>query len=109
MPPIGQLRKRIELQAPTDTVDSYGQPTRAWATYATVWAQVEPTGGAEGSVANEQQITATHTVTIRYLAGVESTHRALYGARALHFLAPPTNVEERGQWLVIQAEERKEA
>lgn len=109
MPPIGQLRHRIDLQAPTDAADSYGQPARSWSTYGTVWAQIEPAGGGEGAVANEQQITATHTITIRYLAGVSSTHRALFGARVLHFLAPPVNVDERNQWLVIQAEERQEA
>jgi SPP1 family predicted phage head-tail adaptor len=109
MPTIGELRKRIDLQAPTDATDSYGQPTRSWSTYGTVWAQIEPTGGSEGAVANEQQITATHTITIRYLSSVASTHRALFGARVLQFLAPPVNVDERGQWMVVQAEERQEA
>lgn len=105
MPPIGKLRKRLELQAPTDSVDAYGQPTRTWATYATVWAQVEPTGGSEPSAGNEQQLERSHNLTIRYRSGVESTHRALYGSRVLNFDSVQ-NVEEAGVWLLITATER---
>lgn len=105
MPPIGQLRKRLELQAPTDSTDAYGQPTRSWVTYATVWAHIEPTGGGEPAAGNEQQLERTHRITIRHRAGVESTHRGLYGARVLNFDSV-INVDELNVWLLITATER---
>lgn len=104
MPAIGQLRQRIELQSATDAADAYGQATRTWATYATVWAQVLPAGGGEPVVGDQQQQTTTHKITIRYRAGVEATHRALLGSRVLNF-ASVRNWEERERWLEIDATE----
>lgn len=105
MPPIGKLTKRIDLQSPSDTTDPYGQPTRGWATYATVWAQIIPTGGSEPSVGDEQQQERVHKVIIRYTTGVFSTHRALYGSRVLNFQSV-IDPDERHEWLEIEATER---
>lgn len=105
MPPIGKLNKRIDLQSPADTIDAYGQPSRGWSTYATVWAQIIPTGGSEPTVADEQQQERLHRLVIRYTAGVYSTHRALYGSRVLNFQSV-TDPDERHEWLEIEATER---
>lgn len=105
MPPIGRLRERLELQSATDTLDSYGQPTRAWATYSTVWANVIPTGGSEPQVADQQNPQVSFKITIRYQAGVSSTHRAIMGARVFNFQSV-LNVDERSRWLEIQATEQ---
>lgn len=104
MPPIGDLRERLELQSSTDSLDSYGQPTRTWATYSTVWASLMPTGGSEPSIANQQTPQAKFKITIRYQSGVASTHRAAMGARIFNFESV-VDLEERSRWLEIQATE----
>lgn len=105
---VGQLRRRLELQAPTDTLDAYGQATRTWATYATVWSKIEVQGGSEVTVADQQQQERTHKLTIRYWPGVVSGHRALYAGRAFNFTSV-VNVDEQGRWLIIMATERMTA
>jgi len=103
---IGDMRKRIELQAPTDSIDAYGQATRTWATYATVYAAVVPSSGSESAVADIMQVTQTHTITIRYRSDVAATHRAVYGSRHLNFVFL-RNIDERNQWIEITATERE--
>lgn len=103
---IGDMRKRIELQAPTDSIDSYGQATRTWATYATVFASVIPSGGSESSVADVMQVTQSHTITIRYRSDVAATHRALMSGRHFNFTFV-RNIDERGRWIEIAAIERE--
>lgn len=105
---ISDLAKRIELQAPTDSIDSYGQATRTWATYATVFASVIPSGGSEASVADVMQVTQSHTITIRYRSDVEATHRALMSGRHFNFTFI-RNIDERSRWIEITATEREGA
>jgi head-tail adaptor len=42
-----RLRDRVQIQAPTETSSSTGQPVQGWETAATVWAEVTPAGGGE--------------------------------------------------------------
>lgn len=102
---IGEMRKRIELQAPVDTIDAYGQASRSWATYATVYASVVPSSGQENTIAEAMQVQQTHTITIRYRNDVLATHRALFGSRHFNFQFV-RNIDERNRWLEITATER---
>lgn len=102
---IGELRKRIELQSPVDTIDSYGQATRSWSTYATVYAAIVPSSGQENTIAEAMQVQQTHTITIRYRSDVAATHRALFSGRQLNFQFV-RNIDERNRWLEITATER---
>ena len=38
---IGDLDRRIIIEVPTKTANSYGEETLSWATYRTVWAKME--------------------------------------------------------------------
>lgn len=99
------MRKRIELQAPVDTIDAYGQASRSWATYATVFASVVPASGQENTIAEATQIQQTHTIIIRYRDDVAAMHRALLGSRHFNFQFV-RNLGERNRWLEITATER---
>jgi head-tail adaptor len=37
---IGKADRRIEFEKPTATVNAYGEESLAWASYATVWAEL---------------------------------------------------------------------
>lgn len=77
----GQLRHRITIQQPTETVDQYKRPTTGWADYATVWAAVEPLRGREFLLAQNINTELTIRVRIRYLRGVTPGMRVKYGDR----------------------------
>ena len=71
----GKLRKRVQIQAPTDVRDAHGGLTRTWATIATVSALVEPLSGKELYEAQQVKSRATVRITIRGYEGLTSKHR----------------------------------
>lgn len=74
----GDLRHFITIERYTETQDSTGQPTRAYGTYATVRASVEPLGGKELFAAQSVMPDASTRITMRYLAGVVEKMRVLF-------------------------------
>lgn len=87
---VGDMRRRVALQSPTDTVDSYGQAIRTWGTYATVWASVVSNPGSEPQSALMQSAVTTYTITMRYRADVLSIHRILYNSLELNIVGLST-------------------
>lgn len=81
----GQLRHVVELQRPTLTQNELGEQVTTWTTQHTVWAAVDPLMGRELFDATAAQVEATisHRVTIRYVAGLDSEWRVLFGDRVL--------------------------
>lgn len=102
--PIGALDRRIRIEAPVRTGDGAGGATVAWATVATVWAQVAALSAAERDRAGRLDGVATHRVTIRARDGVASGQRIVLGGRVLAVRA--TRPAGRGdRFMVIEAEE----
>ena len=87
---VGDMRRRVSLQAATDALDDYGQAIRTWATYATVWASVVSTPGSEPQSALMQSSVTTYTVTMRYRTDVLPTHRMIYGDITLNIVGLST-------------------
>ena len=54
---IGDLDRRIRIEQPIKTANSYGEETLEFSTYRTVWAKMEWKGGSEKE--ETQRITAT--------------------------------------------------
>lgn len=79
----GKLRHRITIQTPT-TTNTSGVPTTTWSTFATRWASVEPFDGREFQRADQTQAQLTHTVRLRWLAGVTSQMRVVHDGRYLN-------------------------
>ena len=87
---VGDMRRRVALQAATDALDDYGQAIRTWATYATVWASVVSTPGSEPQSALMQSSVTTYTVTMRYRTDVLPIHRVIYGDITLNIVGIST-------------------
>lgn len=106
----GKLRHRISIEAPNAGRDDFGQITEAaWATLATVWADIRPIGGREKLRAEAIGATLTHTVAVRYQSILMPPLQACgwrirYGARMLNITAA-RNHEERNQWIIFDCEE----
>lgn len=96
----GELRHSVVIESRTLAADSYGGRTETWATFATVWASVEPLSGSEQWRAQQAQSSVSHKVTIRYLSGVDAKMRVKFGTRYLN-IGSVRNVEERNRELEL--------
>jgi SPP1 family predicted phage head-tail adaptor len=99
-----ELRHQIILQQVTRTADGAGGYTQAWSDLKTVWASVRPRAGIKRSFAGKLEADTTHLISIRFLEGVTTGMRILFGARVFQ-IHSVLNEDERGAWLHLQAVE----
>ena len=100
-----ELREVLYLERPSGTPSpSSGQSRRRWTRYATVRGRVEPLTGREFWQAQEVNSQTTHRVKIRYVPGVTSKDRVIFGARELN-ITSAVNVEERGRIIILMCAE----
>ena len=62
----GKLNRRVTIEAPSATVDAYGQKTKSWETVAEVSASIRPISGKEKLRAMVYDTVLTDEITIRY-------------------------------------------
>lgn len=103
----GRLRDQITIQQQTGSRGSYGQLAETWAAVSggtNVWAEIEPLGGREQILAQSNQATLTHRITLRTIAGVTITPRmrVVSGSRTWHIVAVR---ESDGGYLTLDAVE----
>lgn len=83
----GTLRQRITLQEATDTQDAAGQPIRSWSNRLTgIPARVETVSGGEAVRGRQVLAETTTLLTIRYISGLTSAMRVVWGDRILGVL-----------------------
>jgi len=93
----GKLRHRVELHSATAAQDAYGESIDTFASFATVWASVEPLQGRELEHAQQISAETNHKVTIRYNSTVTEAHRVIFGSRTLEITAI-INPQERNEY-----------
>jgi len=101
---IGSLTERVTIQAVTEAEDAYGTHAASWGTFATVWAAFEPLKAYEKYQAAQLQTPVTHKVTMRYLSGLTTKHRILWGTRVFN-IVEVINVNEQDVLHVLKAVE----
>jgi SPP1 family predicted phage head-tail adaptor len=88
---IGNLDRRIVLQAPTATVNDYGERTNTWGTLATVWASIERKASASERNSGEQLVSLQSvTFIIRnstQVSSLDMSHRVSYNSEYYNILA----------------------
>jgi len=82
-----------------------GEEEPGWTNVTTRWASIEPISGREYFAAQQVNAEVTHRIRMRYLAGMESTMRLLYGTRVYEIKAI-MNAKERNQVLEILCTEK---
>lgn len=100
----GELRARVTLEAPDNSVDDAGALVRVWRPVADVWAKIAPRRGAELYIAGEQETMRAYDVVVRWRADLASPMRFRMGARAL-FIRAAFDPDGRKQFLVCACEE----
>ena len=94
----GELKRKITIQSPSTTQDSFGQPTDTWDTVANTWAAINAVTSKEvyalGAGFTAQ---VTHRVTIRFRRDlcIQSGYRILYRDRIFRVQAVSDPDEER--------------
>jgi len=78
---IGNLRKRIQIQAPTKARTETGSISETFSTVATVWGEIKVPNGKERVVADQLQAEISHKITIRYRTDVKEWWQLKYGGR----------------------------
>jgi SPP1 family predicted phage head-tail adaptor len=89
----------ITLQTQTGTGDR-GQDVYSTTTIGTVPAKIEPLAGRKQEIARQIVPTATHEVTIRYLAGVTPNCKVVFGSRTFN-IGNVNNIKENNYHLVL--------
>lgn len=97
----GQLRSKVELQKPSETKNEVGEVKTTWETEHEVWAQITALTGIEFYQSDQVESNVTHRVTIRWVAGLDSEWRILYGDRILevNVIMDPQERKEQLQML----------
>jgi len=103
----GSLRHQILIQSRDNARNAMGamSGTQAWSTDHTVMASIRMLSGKELVRADQTQSFGAHEVTLRYVSGVTSEHRILFGTRAFG-IESVNNVSELDHKLVIKCTEQ---
>ena len=99
----GKLDRRIQLQSATITNDpDYNEEVQTWATYATVWAQMEFHRSTEGQASSREYAEMGLYFTIRHRADVSAEHRIVYESKNYEIIGEPREIDRR-RFLKMQA------
>ena len=103
---IGDLDRRIVLEAPTKVSNTYGEETLTWATYRTVWAKVDWKGGSEK--VEKEKITATSKVLfyIRNLdISINEEYRISYDSK-YYYINVINEIDGRDRFLELETDNK---
>lgn len=106
MTAIGELRHRLDLQAPQETPDGMGGVVRGWESLGQVWAAMESVSMNDAVVADKRLGRITHRIVIRRRSEIGTMHRFVLGERSFVLLAV-RDADERGRFLECLVEEER--
>lgn len=103
---IGELNKRVDIQAQTRVSDGMGGFTTSWTTLASsVAAAIWPVSANDQIQAAQNMGIITTKIRIRYRSVMKSSWRIKYGNRYFAIAAPPIDLNERHEWLDLLCKE----
>lgn len=106
MTAIGDLNRRLVLEAPAETADGEGGVTPLYDVVTTLWANVAPKSARADVSADRLGGAARYAITIRMRDGLTTRHRFQDGARVYLILALRESADRR--FLEIDAEEHQD-
>lgn len=77
---IGKLNCLVAIQSPSDAQDAAGQPTDAWSTLASVWANIRHLSGVESIKAGADASVVKASIRIRRRTDVTAAMRVVHGS-----------------------------
>lgn len=98
------MRHRVTLRKKEIAEDALKQQSEAWTDIATVWAAIEPLSGREYFAASQENTEVTTRITIRYLPGITTDLRVVFGGRVFEVLSA-IDPGERNISLILMCKE----
>lgn len=106
MTSIGDLNRRLVLEAPVESADGQGGVTRSYQTVTTLWAEVQPLGAGADVTAASLGAALRYRIIVRARDDVTTRHRFVDGAHVYRVIAARLSADRR--FLEIEAEERED-
>ncbi len=103
-PAAGTLDQRVVFQSATEAQGSDGALAKTWATFATLWANIEPANGTERWQTDQVSADVSHRITVHYTSGITAQMRITLGSRTFDILSV-VNRSEAGRTTEIMAKE----
>lgn len=103
---IGDLNRRLVLEAPSESDDGAGGVVRGFSPVTTLWAQVTPLPMRGEVSADSLGASLRYRITIRTRGDITTRHRFVEGTRVYRVLAARASADRR--FLEIDAELRGE-
>lgn len=103
---IGKLRSRITFETLSRSDDDQGGFTETWTELVTVWAHVRPVSSRERFFSDQIQYQRSHEVVIRHRDDITQEMRFTFDSRTFQ-IKGVRSPDEKGFWLVIDAEENQ--
>ena len=104
MPRVPDLRERVIIERPIETLDEMGGRARSWAAVATVWAKITGRSGEERFERGIEAATVNHRVVIRHRRDLDAGCRLIWRGGVLDVTAAYDADGDR-RWLTIEAQE----
>lgn len=89
----GEMDQKAVIETPAEGVNSIGEPTFTYSTFATRWIALLPLSGAERIASMQNEGTVTHRVRMRYTPGLKPKMRLVSDGRTFEI----DSVVERGR------------
>lgn len=102
---IGDLRRRLTLEAPSRAAEEAGAAVVTWTTVADVWADVRALRGRESVDADAIVASVTHEITLRWRGDVTAAMR-LRDAAVIYRIHVVRDPDGRRRRLCCLAEEQ---
>jgi SPP1 family predicted phage head-tail adaptor len=103
---IGDLNRRLVLEAPAETDNGAGGVTRLYNLVTTLWAQVVPLSARADVSAGSLGAALRYRIVIRARTGITTQHRFQDGTRIYRVIAVRESADRR--FLEIDAEIRED-
>ena len=101
---VSDLRERITIERPVESLDSMGGRARSWEVVASVHAAVTGRSGAERFAQGIEAATVNHRIIIRFRRDVDAACRILWRGKPLDVTAA-YDADGTRRWLTIDAQE----
>lgn len=75
----GELRKRFRIEQKVENeLDAAGHPVEKWKLFAKTWGELSELSASESDAGGQKTASASLTVRIRYVKGLDSTMRLCF-------------------------------
>jgi len=101
----GKLRHLVELHKPATATDDIGDSRPVFTKVGRAYAEIKPATGDEKLIAAQTRGAVSHTIQLRYHAGVTARWRVVWRGRVFE-LGSAINEDERNRTAIYEAVER---